>query len=242
MFENKLLDALFSSQPDFLRNRLRAIEFVHGDVLGEAGQPIEHVIFPRSGLISVVVDLQEGDRIEVAMVGARGAVGGAAMFGGTHHLGTAFAQLPGRAWQMRADDLMDAGAASPEFRKLMFAQEQYLQAQAQQTAACNAKHSIMHRLCSWLMRARDIAGSTELLLTQDNLAQMLGVQRASVSMFASQLQERGLIHYRRGRVHINDPAGLASQACECHAVLRQRGERLMAEEPAEMPASRAYSI
>jgi CRP-like cAMP-binding protein len=236
MFENQLLDALFRSQPDFLRNRLRAIDFAHGDVVGEAGQPIEHAIFPRSGLISIVVDLQEGDRIEVAMVGARGAVGGAAMFGGTQHLGTAFAQLPGRGWQMRVEYLIDAGVASPDFRQLMFAQEQYLQAQAQQTAACNAKHSIMHRLCSWLLRARDVAGSTELLLTQENLAQMLGVQRASVSMFASQLQERGLIQYRRGRVHINDAAGLAEQACECHAALRQRRERLVAEEPVEMPA------
>jgi CRP-like cAMP-binding protein len=236
MFENQLLDALFRSQPDFLRNRLRAIDFAHGDIVGEAGQPIEHVIFPRSGLISVVVDLQDGERIEVAMVGSRGAVGGAVMFGGTHHLGTAFAQLPGRGWQMRAEDLTDAGAAFSDFRQLMFAQEQFLQAQAQQTAACNAKHTIMHRLCSWLLRARDIAGSTELLLTQENLAQMLGVQRASVSMFASQLQERGLIQYRRGRVHINDPAGLAEQACECHAALRQRGERVMANEPVEMQA------
>jgi CRP-like cAMP-binding protein len=163
------------------------------------------------------------------------------MFGGTHHLGTAFAQLPGRGWQMRVDDLIDAGVASLEFRNLMFVQEQYLQAQAQQTAACNAKHSIMHRLCSWLLRARDVAGSTELLLTQENLAKMLGVQRASVSVFAGQLQERGLIQYRRGRVHINDVPGLAEQACECHGALQQKRERLMAGEPVGMPAAAARS-
>jgi CRP-like cAMP-binding protein len=226
MFENRLLDALFRWQPDFVRNRLKPLEYAHGDVLAEAGQPIEHAIFPRSGLISVVVTLAEGDRIEVAMAGPRDVVGGAAIFGATHHLGTALAQLAGRAWTMRAQDLMDAGAASAHFRALMLSQEQFMQAQAQQTAACNAKHTIMHRMCSWLLRARDISESQELLLTQESLAQMLGVQRASVSMFASQLQEHGIIQYRRGRLRINDAAALAARACECHAAIRQQRELL----------------
>jgi CRP-like cAMP-binding protein len=237
MFENQLLEALFRSQPDFLRNRLKVVDFAHGDILGQAGESIEHVIFPRSGLISIVVELDQGDLIEVAMVGARGAVGGAAMFGATHHFGTVFAQMPGRGWQMRVDDVIDAGVASPEFRNLMLAQEQHLQAQAQQMAACNARHSIMHRLCSWLLRASDEAGTNELLLTQENVAQLLGVQRASVSTFASQLQEWELIQYRRGRVHINDPAGLAKQACECHLALRRKGERLLTQEQPGMKAA-----
>src|SRR5947209_18619827 len=111
-----------------------------------------HAFFPRSGRICLVVELQEGDRIEVAMGGPSGALGCAAVFG-ARHIGTAFAQLPGRAWAMRVEDLMDIATASDEFRELIFAQEQYLLAQAQQTAACNAKHTIMHRLCSWLLRA-----------------------------------------------------------------------------------------
>jgi CRP-like cAMP-binding protein len=229
MFENRLLNTLNQSSPDLLRHRLKPIDFVHGDVLAEAGSPIQQAIFPRSGLISVVVDLQEGERIEVAMVGLHGALGGAAIFGPTHHTATAFAQLPGRAWAMRAEDLIEVAAASAEFRQMMFAQEQYLFAQAQQTAACNAKHTIMHRLCSWLLRAHDTCGGGELLLTQENLAQMLGVQRASVSMFASQLQEKGLIQYRRGRVHIADVDGLSAHACECHAALRGQRDRLFAE-------------
>lgn len=226
MYENRLLNALSKSNPDLLRNRLKPIDFVHGDVLAEAGRPIAQAIFPRSGLVSVVVDLQEGDRIEVAMIGPAGALGGGAIFGATRQLCTAFAQLPGRAWAMRVEDLIDVATASGEFRELMFAQEQYLLAQAQQTAACNAKHTIMHRLCTWLLRAQDTCGGGELLLTQENLAQMLGVQRASVSMFASQLQERGLIQYRRGRLHVADPHGLASHACECHTALRHHHKRL----------------
>jgi Mn-dependent DtxR family transcriptional regulator len=104
----------------------------------------------------------------------------------------------------------------------------------------------MHRLCSWLLRAHDTAGGGELLLTQENLAQMLGVQRASVSMFASQLQEKGLIQYRRGRVHIADPHGLASHACECRSALRRHHKQLFAEvieaEPAAHKADSATSL
>ena len=229
MYENRLLDTLSRSNPDILRNRLKAIEYVHGDLLADAGTPIEHVIFPRAGLVSMVVDLTDGDRIEVAMVGSGGAIGGGVAIGATHRLCTSFAQLPGRAWLMKSADAIEIADNSPDFRHLLYMQERYIQAQAQQTAACNAKHTIMRRLCSWLLRAQDAAGGGELLLTQEHLAQMLGVQRASVSMFASQLQEQGLIQYRRGRLHITNIAGLAEHACECHTVLCQQRERLLPE-------------
>jgi CRP-like cAMP-binding protein len=229
MYENRLLETFSRSNPDLLRNRLKAIDYVHADLLAEAGTPIEHVIFPRSGLVSMVVDLVDGDRIEVAMVGAGGAIGGGVAIGATHRLCTSFAQLPGRAWLMKSADAIEIANDSPDFRHLLYMQERYIQAQAQQTAACNAKHTIMRRLCSWLLRAQDAAGGGELLLTQEHLAQMLGVQRASVSMFASQLQEQGLIQYRRGRLHITNSTGLAEHACECHAVLCQQRKRLLPE-------------
>jgi CRP-like cAMP-binding protein len=240
VYENRLLDTLSRSQPDVLRNRLKSIDYVHGDLLAEAGTPIEHVIFPRSGLVSMVVDLIDGDRIEVAMIGSAGAIGGGVVFGATHRISTSFAQLPGRAWLMKSADAIDIATASPEFRHLLYMQERYIQAQSQQTAACNAKHTIMRRLCSWLLRAQDAIGGGELLLTQEHLAQMLGVQRASVSMFASQLQEKGLIQYRRGRLHITDSAGLAEHACECHSALRHERERLLAE-TAEQPLHAAIA-
>ena len=163
------------------------------------------------------------------MVGAGGAIGGGVAIGATHRLCTSFAQLPGRAWLMKSADAVEIANDSSDFRHLLYMQERYIQAQAQQTAACNAKHTIMRRLCSWLLRAQDAAGNGELLLTQEHLAQMLGVQRASVSMFASQLQEQGLIQYRRGRLHITNSAGLAEHACECHAVLCQQRKRLLPE-------------
>jgi CRP-like cAMP-binding protein len=222
MLENHLLALLSKSHSALAQERLQAIDFVQGDVLAAPNAPIERLLFPRSGLVSIVVELEEGDQIETAMVGCCGALGGAAVFGAKHHIHRAVAQISGRGWSMRTEDAMELADISAEFRQLLMAQEQYLLAQARQTAACNAKHVIMRRLCSWLVRAHNEAGGGELLITQENLAKMLGVQRASVSMFASQLQQKGLIGYRRGRVQISDLEGLRASACECHETLQQQ--------------------
>ena len=139
----------------------------------------------------------------------------------------------GRAWriqlaQLRQDLLSPVNAVlgyaqllerDETIRATLFAHEQFMMVQAQQTAACNAKHTIPQRLSTWLLRARDVAGADELLLTQEHLAHMLGVQRASVSGFAGQLQDMDLIRYRRGRLSITDVEGLTHQACECHSRL-----------------------
>jgi CRP-like cAMP-binding protein len=228
MYDNALLDALPASEAQFLRSRLKPADFLRGDLFAEPGRPIDHVIFPRPGLlVSLVVDLSDGDRVEVGMVGSDGAIGGAAACDAGPATCTSFAQVPGRALLMRMADAAEFANESPEFRRLLCMQERYSQAQAEQTAACNAKHTIMHRLCSWLLRAHDAIGRGELLITQEHVSQMLGVQRASVSVFASRLQDEGLIQYRRGRLRIHDGAGLAKHACECHGVLRQKRELLM---------------
>lgn len=232
MYGNRLIDWLSQSYPDALRSRLTTLDFVYGDALAEAGAPITRVLFPRSGLISMVVELRAGDRIEAAMVGHAGAVGAAVVFGATHQLSTALAQLPGSAWVLKAEDLTDLARANRDFADLLFGHERFLLAQAQQTAACNAKHTIPQRLSSWLLRAQDMIGADELLVTQEHLAQMLGVQRASVSMFASQLQDKGLIHYRRGRLRVADADGLAREACECHACLRRQHRQLFGAQEA----------
>lgn len=219
MHHNDILACLHQSHPDFVTRRARQITYVHGDVFGEAGRPIDELLFPSSGMISLVVDLNDGDRIEAGMVGRRGMVGGSALFGGRTHLCTSFAQLPGNGWIIKADDLIELADRSSGIRDLVFSNEQYTLSQAQQTAACNAKHHIMQRLATWLLRAKDATGTTEMFLTQEFLAQMLGVQRASVSGFAGQLQDMDLIRYRRGRLSITDVEGLTHQACECHSRL-----------------------
>lgn len=230
MHHNEILARLHQSHPDFVTRRARQITYVHGDVFGETGGPIDDLLFPSSGMISLVVDLADGDRIEAGMVGRRGMVGGSALFGGSTHLCTSFAQLPGNGWTIKAADLVELAERSPSVRDLMFRNEQYTLAQAQQTAACNARHRIPQRLATWILRAQFDSGDDELLLTQEYLAQMLGVQRASVSMFAGALQDKGLIFYRRGRVRVLDRAGLEREACECHATLRTRHMRLYESE------------
>jgi Mn-dependent DtxR family transcriptional regulator len=145
-------------------------------------------------------------------------------------LNTAFAQLPGNGWLLKVADAMELCRRTPATRDLFFRNEEYILVQAQQTAACNAKHRIPQRLATWILRAQYDSGEEELVLTQEYLAQMLGVQRASVSMFAGVLQEKGLVSYRRGRVRVLDSAGLAREACECHAALRDHHRHLLGHE------------
>jgi len=230
MLGNQLLDRIAQFGSRNFADRLEARDFAAGDLLARPGTPIQRLVFPRSGLISLVVDMSEGDQIEAGIIGPRGMLGGEAVFGAGHHIHTAVAQFSGRAWTLPIDDAKEWAAAVPDFRALLFAQQQYLLAQAQQTAACNAKHSISQRLCSWLLRVHDEVGGGEFLITQEMLAKMIGVQRASVSMFASQLQQNGLVRYRRGRLQITDVDGLEARACECHKAVRKQLDRLFGTE------------
>jgi CRP-like cAMP-binding protein len=238
MQQNRILSALVQRHPES-RERLRRRDYVHGDMIGKAGDPIVDVLFPSSGLISVVVGLKGGDLVEAAMVGCDGVVGGGAVFGAKQHLGSSFAQLPGSGWTMRAADLGALLERDDQLRATLFSYEQFLLAQAQQTAACNARHHIPQRLSSWLLRARDATRENELLLTQEFLAQMLGVQRASVSMFAGQLQDKDLIRYRRGRVTVMNADGLSHEACECHLALSDLRRRLLDRGEGEQGSQRA---
>ena len=228
MLDNHLLERVSETLSLDLRRSLKPLPLVQGDCLAEPDSSIDKVVFPCSGLISLVVPLDDGDQIEAGWVGRRGALGGSAILGAEQHLHRAKVQLAGRAWSMRAADAREIASTSAEFRRLMVGQEQYLLAQARQLAGCNARHRIVQRLCFWLLRAHDEAGGSELLITQDNLAKLLGVQRASLSMFAGQLQEDGLISYRRGRLRISDVRELTKRACTCHQALEDRHQHLSA--------------
>jgi|SRR6185312_12953486 len=220
MHQNLILTALLKRHPEAAR-RLTRMDFVHGHLFGRVGEPIDHAVFPATGMISVVVQLAEGEMVEAAMVGRIGVVGGSVAFGGMQHISTSFCQLPGTAYLLPAAELAALAREDDAMRSIIFAHEQFMQLQSQQTAACNARHAIIKRLGTWLLRAKDVTGNSEMFLTQEFLAQMLGVQRASVSVFAGRLQDMELISYRRGRLAILDEAGLAHEACECHARLAQ---------------------
>ena len=222
---NAFLRNLSRSDLDILRPDLKVKTFGHGDVIAEAGQPVEHVWFVNEGLLSVIVPLQTGEAIEAGVVGSDEVFGGFAAFGTQIHVSTAVGQMPGSASIISCAALRKAVAQSPTLLKALAAQEQFLLAQAQQTAACNARHSIPQRLATWLLRVRDRSQTDELNLTQEFLGQMLGVQRASVSLAAAPMQESGLIRYRRGNVRITDVDGLERAACECYSAVRDQYQR-----------------
>lgn len=209
-----------------IAQRLTRAAMRHGDLFAEAGDAIDRVVFPVSGMISIVARLEDGDAVEAAMVGPTGALGSAAILGPALHVNTAFCQIPGEVCSLPITLFQQAANANPRLRDLALAQEQYILAQAQQAAACNARHQLSARMATWLLRAADEVATNGLQLTQEYLATMLGVQRTSLCMAAGQFQEQSLINVRRGRISLLDRPALEAQACECYRNLRLQYLRL----------------
>ena len=223
---NALLLALQAKDLAAISERLKPMPLDTSQMLGEPGAPIEQVIFPTSGLVSIVTELSSGERIETALIGRSGVVGASVAFGAKFHISTAFVQMAGSGLAMRASDFAELVRQRDDIRALLFKHEEYLLAQSQQSVACNARHQIAMRLATWLIRSRDAAAQTHLGMTQEFLAQMLGVQRASVSLVAAELQEEGLIRYRRGNIEIVNEKKLIERACECCQAVRMQYRRL----------------
>jgi CRP-like cAMP-binding protein len=225
---NRLLASLPSDVYSALTPHLKIVELKFGDVLAEAGSEIRQVYFPYAGVISLVVELKVGSMIETAMVGHDGVVNAAPALDGKVSLNKGIVQLSGSAGVMEVDRLRRLADELKPFRSLLIRHEQVLFAQSQQSAACNASHTVEARMCRWLLHMRDFAGSDDLTLTQEFLAQMLGVTRPSVSIVASPLQEAGLIKYSRGRIQVLDVKGLKKEACECYDTVKAHYQRLFA--------------
>ena len=226
-FPNSFLDSLESADRSLLPTRLKPIELQQGTVLFEAGSEIEKIYFPYGGMVSLVAQLAGGEMIECAMIGRDGLVGGAVALGAVASLFKAIVQISGSAAVIDAERLRSAAEKSATLRVMLFRHEQLILAQTQQSAACNAAHTVEARLSRWLLRCRDLQGSDDLKLTQEFLAQMLGVRRTSVSLVATTLQNAGLIRYSRGNIRILDLGGLQAAACECYETVRVQTERLL---------------
>jgi CRP-like cAMP-binding protein len=224
---NHLLASLAAADFELIRSHLRTVELVHEAVLFETGDQVSRVYFPHTGVISLVIDLAEGVMIEAAMVGRDSVVGASSVLDGLVSLNKAIVQVPGIASVLEVGHLRKAADQSVEFRTALMRHEQALFAQVQQTAACNASHSVEARMARWLLRARDLVDGETLMLTQEFFAQMLGVRRTSVSLVAHTLQETGLIRYRRGRIEITDLAGMRNAACECYGTVKSHHDRLV---------------
>jgi CRP-like cAMP-binding protein len=224
---NQLLLALPAEEFEVLGTRLKPLQMVREAVLVAAGVAPAHIIFPHGGVVSIVLNLSEGQSVEVAMVGRDGVVGGFEALGDATSLTDAIVLFPGAASTIELADFKAIASQSPALRNLLTRHGQALLAQAQQTSACNAVHSVEARLARWLLRARDLHDGRTLPLTQELLAQMIGVRRNAISIVAHALQEAGIISYSRGQIEIIDVAALRQTACECHATVRARQEQLL---------------
>jgi CRP-like cAMP-binding protein len=224
---NRLLASLPSGVYSALTPHLKIVELKFGDVVAEAGSAIRQVYFPYSGVISLVVELDVGSMIETAMVGHDGVLNAAPALDGKVSLNKGIVQMAGSAGTIEVSRLRQLANEFEPLRALLIRHEQVLFAQSQQSAACNASHTVEARMCRWLLHMRDFAGSDDLMLTQEFLAQMLGVRRPSVSIVASPLQKAGLIKYSRGRIRVLDVKGLKKEACECYDTVKAHYDRLL---------------
>lgn len=212
---NRILAGIGSGAFAQVRDHLSPVTLRAGDVLNVTDDAIDRMIFPSSGLISLFVELNSGDRIEIGRIGRDGALGGAVLFGCNRQINISQVRISGDAWSLGVDRVIGLANESPLFTKMVFANERFLSVQAQQSAACTARHHIVQRLATRLLRIRDLSGEQDVPLTHADLAEMLGVQRATLSVAAAELKRHGLIRYVRGRISVVDQERLHAMACEC---------------------------
>ena len=222
--ENRLLRTLDGADFDLLARHFRQLPLKQGSLLQEQEAPVEQVYFPLSGVISLVSVMEGGQVVETATVGREGAVGAFGGLGPWRAFTRAVVQLPGTAAVILVSPIQTAVSQSNQLRNLILRYKEALLGQVQQTAACNALHPLEARLARWLLQTLDRTDGVELPLTQDFMAQMLGVRRTTVTLIAHRLQHAGLIRYRRGLLQVLDRSGLEEMACECYGTIRRRTE------------------
>jgi CRP-like cAMP-binding protein len=222
---NGFLAALPPADLAILSPHLRIISLERGVILHEAGGDIEQVYFPHEGMVSLVAVMRSGETVETATVGRNGVVGAAAALGSRCTFGRAVVQLPGTAARISARQFHAAARESNAIRDLAVRYNDFLIAQIQQSVACNALHTLEARLCRWLLQTHDCVDGGMVPLTQEFLAQMLGVRRTTVTIAARLLQSAGMIRYRRGLVQVLDRTALEGAACECYGTMQQHLDR-----------------
>ena len=218
--DNVLLAALPPETLAQMESDLQQLTLSQGVVLYEPGDAVNDVYFPQTGLISLLIVTKDGGAIETMTVGREGAVGLQRGLGVRYSFTRATAQIGGRFSAIRAKRFEQFVSKHAALRELIGHYTEVVLAEAQQIAACNATHDATSRLARWLLQCVDRTGSEKLPLTQEFLAQMLGVRRTTVTLLAQALQRQGFITYRRGQIHVLDRAGLEKDACECYDVIR----------------------
>jgi CRP-like cAMP-binding protein len=224
---NRILNALTRAEYERLSVHLEPVNLSAGEVLCHPDQPITHVYFPNRGTVSLVSVFEDGKSVEVGMVGNEGMFGVCVFLGSISTPLEAVVQLPGDGLRMRASALKQEFNKGGQLQDLLLRYTQAFITQVAQTAACNGTHPTEGRLVRWLLMCQDRAHSKDLNLTQEFIAQMLGMRRAGITEAAGQLKASGLIEYSRGHITILDREGLEAMSCECYQIVRKEFARLV---------------
>jgi CRP-like cAMP-binding protein len=229
--QNSLLAALSAPEQERLFPQLELVPMPLGKVLYESGNRLGHVYFPTDCIVSLLYVMENGASAEIAVVGNEGLVGVALFMGGETTPSRAVVQSAGFAYRLPGARIKQEFNRGGAMQELMLRYTQALLTQMAQTAVCNRHHSVDQQLCRWLLLSLDRLSSNELTMTQELIANMLGVRREGVTEAAGKLQDAGLIRYRRGRITVLDRPGVEARACECYQVVKAEFDRLLPYAP-----------
>ena len=226
--ENHLLEALNAADYARLQPHLELVRMHLGLAVYESGDAQGYLYFPATSIVSLLYVMADGSSAEIAIVGNEGVVGVALFMGGESTPSRAVVQSAGHGYRLRASVLKTEFGHGENLQHVLLRYTQALITQMAQTAVCNRHHSVEQQLCRWLLLSLDRLPSNELIMTQELIANMLGVRREGVTEAAGHLQAAGLIHYSRGKISVLDRPRLETRVCECYAVVKREYDRLLA--------------
>jgi CRP-like cAMP-binding protein len=225
--QNHLLAAVPTPETKRLYPHLELVPMPLGDVLYESGDQLQYVYFPTDSIVSLLYVMADGSSAEIAVVGNEGLIGIALFMGGETMPNRAVVQSAGDAYRLKGQVLKEEFNRAGELQHLLLRYTQALLTQMSQTAVCNRHHSVDQQLCRWLLLSMDRLPSNQLTMTQELIANMLGVRREGVTEAAGKLQSAGLIHYSRGHITVLDRPRLEARVCECYQVVKTEFDRLL---------------
>jgi CRP-like cAMP-binding protein len=225
--QNRLLAVLPATDFERLQPHLALVPLPLGEALYESGIVLRHVYFPTDSIVSLLYVMSDGASAEIAVVGNDGVIGVSLFMGGETTPSRAVVQSAGHAYRLTGQLLKEEFLRAGAMQHLLLRYTQALLTQMAQTAVCNRHHSLDQQLCRWLLLSLDRLSASELVMTQELIANMLGVRREGVTEAAGHLQHAGLIQYSRGRIKVLDRPGLEARTCECYAVVKKESDRLL---------------
>ncbi|MFI0472003.1 Crp/Fnr family transcriptional regulator [Halomonas sp. HMF6819] len=225
--QNGLLGLLKDEELAHLSPHLEEVTLTLGQSLYESGRALSHVYFPIDAIVSLLCVMENGSSTEIAVVGHEGVIGVSLFMGGETTPSRAIVQSSGRAYRLKGGLIKREFERAGSLQRMLLRYTQALLTQMAQTAVCNRHHSVDQQLCRWLLLSLDRLPGNDLVMTQELIANMLGVRREGVTESAGKLQKAGLISYNRGHITVRDRAGLEARVCECYAVVKNEYDRLL---------------